>query len=126
MSITSIHPLRAGDLLREARRAAGLTRPRLSEIAGTHANQIAHIEKTHGAGWATMVNLLDACGFEITIRQKSSSMAQMFESARKTVELLTGLGYSARVIVGIDGTPGVEFLSPVSIPVGVAGKGRDV
>lgn len=71
MSITDIHPLRAWDLLREARRIAGLSRPRLSEASGTHANQIAHIEKTHGAGWATMVSLLDACGFEVTVRENT-------------------------------------------------------
>ena len=39
--------------------------------------------------------------------------------------LLRGLGYSARVVTGADGSPAVEFVSPVTIPVGAAGKGRD-
>ena len=125
MNITDIHPLRAGDLLREARRIAGLSRPRLSEASGTHANQIAHIEKTHGAGWATMVNLLDACGFEVTVRRKPEAIPAAFEKANEAALLLRGLGYSARVVTGADGSPGVEFLSPVTIPVGAAGKGRD-
>ena len=125
MNITDIHPLRAGDLLRAARKAAGLTRPGLSSITGTHANQIAYIEKTHGAGWATMVNLLDACGFKVTVRRKPEPIPAAFEKANEAALLLRGLGYSARVVTGADGSPGVEFLSPVTIPVGAAGKGRD-
>lgn len=74
MNITdTIHPTRAGDLLRAARTDAGFIRRELSALAGVHINQIAHIETTHGAGWATLVNLLDACGFDVVIRKRSGA-----------------------------------------------------
>lgn len=66
----AIHPTRAGELLSEARKRSGMTRKQLSGLAGVHHNQIAYIEKTQGAGWATLVNLLDVCGFEVVVRRK--------------------------------------------------------
>lgn len=125
MNITDIHPIRAGQILTVARTSAGLSRRELGERAGVSSNQIGHIERTEGAGWATMVNLLDACGFEVTVRRKPEPIPAAFEKANEAALLLRGLGYSARVVTGADGSPGVEFVSPVTIPVGAAGKGRD-
>lgn len=66
----SVHPTRAGSLLRAARKRAKLTQPELSSRAGVSVTQISRIEVTQGAGWATMVNLLEAAGYDVLIQPR--------------------------------------------------------
>jgi transcriptional regulator with XRE-family HTH domain len=60
---------RVATLLRQARRAAGLSLRELAERAGTsHATVLAYEKGVKTPGAATFLRLLEACGFDVDIR----------------------------------------------------------
>lgn len=121
MSLHNIHPTRAGQILAAARTSAGLSRRELGERAGVSSNQIGHIERTEGAGWSTMVNLLDACGYDVVFRRRAACDRAAFDKAHAVAVMIAEIsGSDVRVVAGPDGRPLLQFIAPVSVPAGGA------
>jgi transcriptional regulator with XRE-family HTH domain len=52
--------IRPGPLIRQRRKALGITQDALSEQVGVDAATLSRIERGHNAGWTTIVALLPA------------------------------------------------------------------
>ncbi len=64
--------MRAGSILREARRAAGLTQRALARRAGLPQPAVSRIERDHASPrFDTLDRLLRACGKELTIMERA-------------------------------------------------------
>ncbi|MBA3620065.1 MAG: helix-turn-helix transcriptional regulator [Acidothermales bacterium] len=79
-----------GDLIREARRRAGLTQAQLAERAGTTQSAVARWERGRSApSFDTVRRLVRACGFDlfVTIEEyDASDIAQAEQVLRLTTE----------------------------------------
>ncbi|MHA6476141.1 helix-turn-helix domain-containing protein [Stutzerimonas sp. KH-1] len=60
--------IRPGPLIRERRKALGITQPALAEQVGVNPTTLPRIEHGHNAGWTTIVALLQAVGAEVIVR----------------------------------------------------------
>lgn len=60
--------IRPGPLIRQRRKALGITKPALAEQVGVNPTTLSRIEHGHNAGWTTIVALLQAVGAEVIVR----------------------------------------------------------
>lgn len=78
------------DLVREARRRAGLTQRELAERAGTTQSAIARLETGRGSpSFDTVLRLLRLCGFALLVAldpYDDSDLAQALALLRKTAD----------------------------------------
>ena len=60
--------IRPGPLIRQRRKALGITQPALAEQVGVDPTTVSNVEHGHNAGWTTIVALLQAVGAEVIVR----------------------------------------------------------
>jgi transcriptional regulator with XRE-family HTH domain len=85
--------MKAGQIVREARRRAGLTQRRLAEAVGVSQPTVARIESgTTQPSFALVARLVEACGLELGI-----SLAVRDESDWSVASVNLRLGHDARV-----------------------------
>src|SRR5215210_7782279 len=80
----------ASELLRDARRRAGLTQRALARRAGTAQSVIARIENgTTSPAWVTLVRLLDAAGFALdsSLRPAVTEGSHMLDDVPRILRL---------------------------------------
>ena len=84
------HSVLGGDLVREARRRAGLTQRELAERAGTTQSAIARVEAGRTSpSFDLVLRLVRACGFRLDVSldpYDDSDLAQAEDLLRRPVE----------------------------------------
>jgi transcriptional regulator with XRE-family HTH domain len=76
------------DLLRAARRGAGMSQRALARRAGTAQSVIARIERGQTSpSWDTLVGLLNAAGFELTARLDPAAQPHMLDDVARILRL---------------------------------------
>ncbi len=60
--------IRPGPLIRQRRKALGITQPALAEQVGVNPTTLSRIEHSHNAGWTNIVALLHAVGAEVIVK----------------------------------------------------------
>jgi predicted nucleotidyltransferase/DNA-binding XRE family transcriptional regulator len=131
----------SADLLRDARRRAGLTQAELAEEAGTTQSVISAYESGHRQpALATLAALVDATGFELDVRVRRRRQGldrltgprgrQVRRHRRLLVEAaaahgVTNLQVFGSVARGEDGPESdVDLLAAIPAGMGILGLGR--